>query len=247
MGPCVQNSCSPQEINFFFFLLREVENYFKREREVASPKNSHMQKFIFHPHVFCLRSNIFKVLSKNAKLESSREGREGQRNLCQEICDTVAFCEWEASNNIKGGTVGEGQHNRGSLLQNQTTSPTQRRRQSSAMPSSSALLCCLVFLAGVAASRDASAPSDSSCTHLPASLPHMLRELRAAFGRVKTFFVSIKPSCPSFLPPLGLQEEPFCRSSQEPPFHPPPPSASIPPEAEILRSPWSNCGFSELI
>ncbi|CAI9179163.1 unnamed protein product [Rangifer tarandus platyrhynchus] len=56
------------------------------------------------------------------------------------------------------------------------------------MPSSSALLCCLVFLAGVAASRDASALSDSSCTHFPTSLPNMLRELRAAFGRVKTFF-----------------------------------------------------------
>lgn len=68
------------------------------------------------------------------------------------------------------------------------------------MPSSSALLCCLVFLAGVAASRDASTLSDSSCTHFPASLPHMLRELRAAFGKVKTFFVSTKPSYPSFLP-----------------------------------------------
>uniref|UniRef100_A0A4W2HJQ9 Interleukin family protein n=1 Tax=Bos indicus x Bos taurus TaxID=30522 RepID=A0A4W2HJQ9_BOBOX len=56
------------------------------------------------------------------------------------------------------------------------------------MPSSSALLCCLVFLAGVAASRDASTLSDSSCIHLPTSLPHMLRELRAAFNRVKTFF-----------------------------------------------------------
>nr|XP_014332458.1 PREDICTED: interleukin-10 isoform X2 [Bos mutus] len=51
------------------------------------------------------------------------------------------------------------------------------------MPSSSALLCCLVFLAGVAASRDASTLSDSSCIHFPTSLPHMLRELRAAFGR----------------------------------------------------------------
>ncbi|XP_012494267.1 PREDICTED: interleukin-10 [Propithecus coquereli] len=55
------------------------------------------------------------------------------------------------------------------------------------MPSS-ALLCCLVFLAGVGASQDQSIQSENSCTHFPASLPHMLRELRAAFGRVKTFF-----------------------------------------------------------
>ncbi|XP_045392554.1 interleukin-10 isoform X1 [Lemur catta] len=55
------------------------------------------------------------------------------------------------------------------------------------MPSS-ALLCCLVFLAGVGASRGQSTQSENSCTHFPASLPHMLRELRAAFGRVKTFF-----------------------------------------------------------
>ncbi|KAL2770926.1 interleukin-10 isoform 1 precursor [Daubentonia madagascariensis] len=55
------------------------------------------------------------------------------------------------------------------------------------MPSS-ALLCCLVFLAGVGASQGQSTQSENSCTHFPASLPHMLRELRAAFGRVKTFF-----------------------------------------------------------
>nr|XP_019608006.1 PREDICTED: interleukin-10 [Rhinolophus sinicus] len=55
------------------------------------------------------------------------------------------------------------------------------------MPSS-ALLCCLVFLAGVGASRDKGTPSENSCIHFPAGLPHMLRELRDAFGRVKTFF-----------------------------------------------------------
>nr|Q865X4.1 RecName: Full=Interleukin-10; Short=IL-10; AltName: Full=Cytokine synthesis inhibitory factor; Short=CSIF; Flags: Precursor [Lama glama]BAC75386.1 interleukin 10 [Lama glama] len=52
----------------------------------------------------------------------------------------------------------------------------------------SALLCCLILLAGVAASRDQGTQSENSCAHFPASLPHMLRELRAAFGRVKTFF-----------------------------------------------------------
>ncbi|EQB78118.1 Interleukin-10 [Camelus dromedarius] len=52
----------------------------------------------------------------------------------------------------------------------------------------SALLCCLILLAGVAASQDQGTQSEHSCTHFPASLPHMLRELRAAFGRVKTFF-----------------------------------------------------------
>ncbi|XP_016071426.1 PREDICTED: interleukin-10 [Miniopterus natalensis] len=55
------------------------------------------------------------------------------------------------------------------------------------MPSS-ALLCCLVLLAGVGASRGRDSSSENSCTHLPTSLPHMLRELRTAFNRVKTFF-----------------------------------------------------------
>ncbi|KAM6218265.1 interleukin-10 [Rhynchocyon petersi] len=52
----------------------------------------------------------------------------------------------------------------------------------------SALLCCLVFLAGVRASQVQGTPSENSCTYFPEGLPHMLRELRAAFGRVKTFF-----------------------------------------------------------
>ncbi|XP_008582934.1 PREDICTED: interleukin-10 [Galeopterus variegatus] len=55
------------------------------------------------------------------------------------------------------------------------------------MPSS-VLLCFLVLLAGIGASRGQGTQSENSCTHLPASLPHMLRELRAAFSRVKTFF-----------------------------------------------------------
>ncbi|XP_008053887.1 interleukin-10 [Carlito syrichta] len=53
---------------------------------------------------------------------------------------------------------------------------------------SSALLCCLVFLAGVRASRDQGTPSENSCIYFSSNLPHMLRELRAAFSRVKTFF-----------------------------------------------------------
>ena len=92
--------------------------------------------------------------------------------------------------NIKGGTVGEGLH-RALLLQNQTTRPT-RRRQSTTMPSS-ALLCCLVFLAGVGASQDQSRLSEKNCSDFPANLPNMLRELRAAFSRVKIFFVSMMP------------------------------------------------------
>ncbi|XP_049479017.1 interleukin-10 isoform X1 [Panthera uncia] len=55
------------------------------------------------------------------------------------------------------------------------------------MPSP-ALLCFLVFLAGVGASRHQSTLSEDNCTHFSVSLPHMLRELRAAFGKVKTFF-----------------------------------------------------------
>ncbi|XP_053463932.1 interleukin-10 isoform X2 [Nycticebus coucang] len=51
-----------------------------------------------------------------------------------------------------------------------------------------ALLCCLVFLAGVGAHQGQSTQSENSCTHFPASLPNMLRELRDAFGKVKTFF-----------------------------------------------------------
>ncbi|XP_045837922.1 interleukin-10 [Meles meles] len=90
------------------------------------------------------------------------------------------------THNIKGGPVGEGLHTRGLLLQHQTTRPALRR-QSFTMPSP-ALLCCLVLLAGVGASRHQSALSEDNCTGFPASLPHMLRELRAAFGRVKTFF-----------------------------------------------------------
>ncbi|XP_006888055.1 PREDICTED: interleukin-10 [Elephantulus edwardii] len=52
----------------------------------------------------------------------------------------------------------------------------------------SALLCCLVFLATVGASQVQGAGSQNSCTYLPDNLPHMLRELREAFDRVKTFF-----------------------------------------------------------
>ncbi|KAI5939687.1 interleukin-10 isoform X1 [Manis javanica] len=52
----------------------------------------------------------------------------------------------------------------------------------------SVLLCCLVLLAGVGASLNQDAPPENSCTHFPASLPHMLRELRAAFSKVKAFF-----------------------------------------------------------
>ncbi|XP_007523171.1 interleukin-10 [Erinaceus europaeus] len=55
------------------------------------------------------------------------------------------------------------------------------------MPSS-AILYCLVFLAAAGASQGHNTHSESSCMHFPASLPHMLRELRAAFERVKMFF-----------------------------------------------------------
>lgn len=71
------------------------------------------------------------------------------------------------------------------------------------MPSS-ALLCCLVLLAGVGASRDQGTPSENSCTHFPASLPSMLHELRAAFDKVKAFFVSMMPSRLFFLRPREL-------------------------------------------
>ncbi|XP_020022279.1 interleukin-10 [Castor canadensis] len=53
---------------------------------------------------------------------------------------------------------------------------------------SPALLCCLVLLAGVGASRGKHTQSEDSCTRFPGNLPHMLRDLRAAFGRVKIFF-----------------------------------------------------------
>ncbi|KAM9212200.1 interleukin-10 [Dugong dugon] len=52
----------------------------------------------------------------------------------------------------------------------------------------SALLCCLVFLAGVGASQSQDPHPENSCTYFPDSLPHMLKELRMAFNRVKTFF-----------------------------------------------------------
>ncbi|XP_040841216.1 interleukin-10 [Ochotona curzoniae] len=52
----------------------------------------------------------------------------------------------------------------------------------------SALLCCLIFLGGIGASRDHGSQSENSCVHFPNGLPNMLRELRAAFDRVKTFF-----------------------------------------------------------
>lgn len=71
------------------------------------------------------------------------------------------------------------------------------------MPSS-ALLCCLVFLAGMGASPAQGTPSENSCTHFSISLPHMLRELRAAFSRVKVFFVSMMPPYP---PSLRLPEQ----------------------------------------
>lgn len=119
--------------------------------------------------------------------------------------------------NIKGDTEGEGLHIRALLLQNQTTRPTHRR-QSTTMPSS-ALLCCLVFLAGVGASQDQSRLSENNCSDFPANLPNMLRELRAAFSRVKTFFVSMMPPVlPSLRPPelgilLKLQDNSFLFSS----------------------------------
>ncbi|XP_004641204.1 interleukin-10 [Octodon degus] len=55
------------------------------------------------------------------------------------------------------------------------------------MPSS-VLLCCLVLLAGLPAGRGTDTQPENSCVHFPAGLPHMLRELRTAFGMVKTFF-----------------------------------------------------------
>nr|XP_055226028.1 interleukin-10 isoform X1 [Gorilla gorilla gorilla] len=53
---------------------------------------------------------------------------------------------------------------------------------------SSALLCCLVLLTGVRASPGHGTQSENSCTHFPGNLPNMLRDLRDAFSRVKTFF-----------------------------------------------------------
>ncbi|XP_055458474.1 interleukin-10 [Psammomys obesus] len=55
------------------------------------------------------------------------------------------------------------------------------------MPSS-ALLYCLILLAGVRPSRGEYPRNESNCTHFPVSQTHMLRELRAAFSQVKTFF-----------------------------------------------------------
>nr|CAA43090.1 interleukin 10 [Rattus norvegicus] len=52
----------------------------------------------------------------------------------------------------------------------------------------SALLCCLLLLAGVKTSKGHSIRGDNNCTHFPVSQTHMLRELRAAFSQVKTFF-----------------------------------------------------------
>ncbi|KAL4699973.1 hypothetical protein H8957_000131 [Semnopithecus entellus] len=53
---------------------------------------------------------------------------------------------------------------------------------------SSALLCCLVLLTGVRASPGQGTHSENSCTRFPGNVPHMLRDLRDAFRRVKTFF-----------------------------------------------------------
>ncbi|KAF7467794.1 Hypothetical predicted protein [Marmota monax] len=50
------------------------------------------------------------------------------------------------------------------------------------------LLYCLVLLAGMGTSQGENTQSEETCTHFPGGLPHMLRELRAAFGRVKIFF-----------------------------------------------------------
>ncbi|XP_029414658.1 interleukin-10 isoform X2 [Nannospalax galili] len=49
----------------------------------------------------------------------------------------------------------------------------------------SALLCCLVLLAGVRTSRGEDTQQVDSCIYFPVSLPHMLRELRTAFGQQK--------------------------------------------------------------
>ncbi|XP_012385082.1 interleukin-10 isoform X1 [Dasypus novemcinctus] len=73
------------------------------------------------------------------------------------------------------------------------------------MPNS-ALLCCLVFLAGVGAGRGQGTHSENSCTHFPDSLPNMLRELRAAFSRVKAFF-QMKDQLDSMLLNRSLLED----------------------------------------
>ncbi|XP_028732313.1 interleukin-10 [Peromyscus leucopus] len=52
----------------------------------------------------------------------------------------------------------------------------------------SALLCCLLLLAEVGTSRGHNTQEGINCTHFPDSQTYTLRELRAAFDQVKTFF-----------------------------------------------------------
>ncbi|KAM4861887.1 interleukin-10 [Thomomys bottae] len=53
---------------------------------------------------------------------------------------------------------------------------------------SSAVLCCLVLLARVVVSQGEDTGSENNCTLFSGHLPHMLRDLRDAFSRVKTYF-----------------------------------------------------------
>lgn len=94
---------------------------------------------------------------------------------------------------IKGGHRRGGLHVRGLLSQHQSHKAALQR-QSSTMPGS-ALLCCLLLLAEVGASRGHNTQEGNNCTHFPVSQTYTLRELRAAFDQVKTFFVSMPPAC----------------------------------------------------
>jgi hypothetical protein len=102
------------------------------------------------------------------------------------------------AHNIKRGDQKEKVYTSGACSCNTKPQGSLARRKQSSIMHSPALLCCLVLLAGVGASRGKHTQSEDSCTRFPGNLPHMLRDLRAAFGRVKIFFVSMTSIHPFF-------------------------------------------------
>lgn len=70
VGLCARSSCSPQEINFFFFNQEKLKFYFKREREGAHPKNSPIAEVSFQPPLLLILQKLnLKEVQQNAKLE----------------------------------------------------------------------------------------------------------------------------------------------------------------------------------
>lgn len=84
VGLCARSSCSPQEINFFFFNQEKLKFYFKRE--VAHFKNSLIAEVSFQPPLLLILQKLnLKEVQQNAKLERRSYNQKclpGNLSLC---------------------------------------------------------------------------------------------------------------------------------------------------------------------